>query len=41
MGQHPFVVVVVQIGQKTPDAPKRLPSSHNDGAASRYLPLSV
>ena len=29
MGQHPFVVVVVQINQKTPDAPKKLPSSRS------------
>jgi hypothetical protein len=39
--QSRLAVVVVQIVQKTPDAPKRLPSSHNDGAASRYLPLSA
>jgi len=37
----PLYRAVVQMSQKTPDAPKRPPSSHNDGAASRYLPLSA
>jgi hypothetical protein len=38
---YSLVIVGGQISQKTPDASKRLPSSPNDGAASRYLPLSA